>query len=340
MLTGKDIVKITALATGAFVLKSTLSRFFEYDLKDKTVLITGGSRGLGLVMARAFAREGARLVLCARDEQELQQAQTDVEQFGVEVMTVPCDITNRQAVNEMVAAVNSRFGAVDVLVNNAGVIQVGPLEVMTIEDFERAMQAHLWGPLNTIMAVLPSMRQKKSGRIVNISSIGGKVSVPHLVPYSASKFALVGLSKGLRVELLKDGISVTTVCPGLMRTGSPRNADFKGQHRYEYAWFSISDSMPLLTVSAENAARQVVRACKRGQAELVISVPAKLAVLFDALFPEMMSQVLGLTNRLLPGPGGVGTQNVKGRQSTSSWSPSWLTALTEEAALRNNEVPR
>lgn len=334
MLTGKDIVKITALATGAFVLKSTLSRFFEYDLRNKTVLITGGSRGLGLVMAREFAREGARLVLCARDEQELQQAKTDVESFGAEVMTVVCDVTDRQAVNEMIAGVNE----VDVLVNNAGVIQVGPLEVMTVEDFEHAMQAHFWGPLNTILAVLPSMRQKKAGRIVNISSIGGKVSVPHLVPYSASKFALVGLSKGLRAELLKDGISVTTVCPGLMRTGSPRNADFKGKHRYEYAWFSISDSMPLLTVSAENAARQVVRACKRGQAELVISVPAKLAATFDALFPEMMSQMLGLANQLLPAPGGVGAQNVKGRQSASAWSPSWLTTLSEDAALRNNEV--
>src|SRR5690349_17134153 len=174
--------------------------------------------------------------------------------------------------------------------------------------------------------------------IVNISSIGGKVSVPHLVPYSASKFALVGLSKGLRAELMKDGIKVTTVCPGLMRTGSPRNADFKGQDQFEYAWFSISDALPLLTVSAEYAARQIVRACKRGDAELVISVPAKIAVLFDALFPEAMSQMLALTNRLLPDAGGVGTERRKGRESASSWSPSWLTTLNEEAALRNNEV--
>ena len=337
-MTGKDIVKITAFAAGAFALKSTLSRFSEYDLKNKTVLITGGSRGLGLVMAREFARAGSRLVLCARDERELEQARTDLERLGAEVMTAPCDVTNREAVDEMISAVNNRFGTIDVLVNNAGVIQVGPFEVMTREDFEMAMQAHFWGPLNTIMAVLPSMRQKKSGRIVNISSIGGKVSVPHLVPYSASKFALIGLSKGLRTELLKDGISVTTVCPGLMRTGSPRNAEFKGKHQYEYAWFSISDSMPLLTVSAENAARQIVRACKRGQAELIISVPAKLAAIFDALFPEMMSQVLGIANQLLPSPGGVGAQNMKGRESTSSWSPSWLTKLTEEAAVRNNEV--
>ena len=331
-------MKIAALAGGAFLLKSALSHFFEYDLKNKTVLITGGSRGLGLVMAREFAREGARLALCARDAEELERARIDLDGSGAEVMVFTCDIRNRQEVADMVAAVSNRFGQIDVLINNAGVIQVGPIEVMTYEDFELAMQAHFWGPLNTILAVLPSMRQRKQGRIVNISSIGGKVSVPHLVPYSASKFALTGLSKGLRAELMKDGIVVTTVCPGLMRTGSPRNADFKGQHRSEYAWFSISDALPLLTVSAENAARQIVHACKRGQAELVISIPAKIAVLFDELFPGAMSQVLATVNQLLPEAGGAGTERVKGRDSTSSWSPSWLTTLNDEAAVRNNEV--
>ncbi|HET7286885.1 MAG TPA: SDR family oxidoreductase [Pyrinomonadaceae bacterium] len=340
MANGKDLAKLTAAAAGVFVLKSVWNQLTEFDLNGKTVLITGGSRGLGLVMAREFAREGARLVLCARDETELERARADIESLGVEVMTVPCDVTDKQSVTEMIERVNSRFGGVDVLVNNAGVIQVGPIEVMTPEDFEIAMQAHFWGPLNTILAVLPSMRAKKSGRIVNISSIGGKVSVPHLVPYSASKFALVGLSKGLRTELMKDGIKVTTVCPGLMRTGSPRNADFKGKHHLEYAWFSISDALPLLTVSAENAARQIVHACKRGQAELVISVPAKVAVLFESLFPEAMSQILALVNQVLPEVGGVGTQTMKGRDSTSSWSPSWLTTLNEAAAERNNELLR
>ena len=338
VMTGKDIIKIAALAAGTAVVKSTVNHFLEYDLKNKTVLITGGSRGLGLVMAREFARQGSRLALCARDEEELERARLDLERLGVEVMVVRCDVTNKQEVTAMVAAVNNRFGNIDVLVNNAGLIQVGPIEVMTAEDFELAMQAHFWGPLNTILAVLPSMRQRKAGRIVNISSIGGKVSVPHLVPYSASKFALVGLSKGLRAELMKDGIRVTTVCPGLMRTGSPRNADFKGKHRFEYAWFSISDAMPLVSVSAENAARQIVSACKRGRAELVISLPAKLAVLFDSLFPEATSQMLAIVNQLLPEAGGVGTQRVKGRDSASTWSPSWLTTLNDEAAIRNNEV--
>lgn len=339
-MTTNDIIKLAALGAGTYLLKTAVGRLFEYDLRNKTVLITGGSRGLGLVLAREFAREGARIAICARDEYELEQARVDLENLGAEVMAVVCDVRDGADVNQMVADVTRRFGHIDVLVNNAGVIQVGPIEVMTMEDYELAMKAHFWAPLNTMMAVLPSMRQRKSGRIVNISSIGGKVSVPHLVPYCASKFALVGLSRGLRAELMKDGITVTTVCPGLMRTGSPRNADFKGKHRQEFAWFSIADAMPLITVSAENAARQIVQACKQGRAELVISLPAKAAVLFDTLFPEVASQLFSLVNQLLPGAGDGGTQKVKGRDSKSAWSPSWLTTLNDEAALRNNEVLR
>src|SRR5262249_21748751 len=161
-------------------------------------------------------------------------------------LAVPCDVTDRKQADALVATVLARWRPIDVLVNNAGTICVGPQETMTEEDYREAMQTNFWGPLHMIEAVLPGMRQRRSGRIVNIASIGGKVSVPHLLPYSASKFALVGLSEGLRAELAKDGILVTTVCPGLMRTGSPRNATFKGQNTAEYAWFSISDSLPLL----------------------------------------------------------------------------------------------
>jgi NAD(P)-dependent dehydrogenase (short-subunit alcohol dehydrogenase family) len=333
------ILGLAAVAGGAYAVTSLLGRNSDYDFQDKVVLITGGSRGLGLVMAREFASEGARLVICARDEDELERARIDLESSGAEVMTHRCDLTSRTDVLEMVAAIESRLGGVDVLVNNAGVIQMGPIEVMTQADFEKAMNAHFWAPLHTMMAVLPRMRQKKSGRIVNISSIGGKVSVPHLVPYCASKFALTGLSRGMRTELLKDGIAVTTVCPGLMRTGSPRNAGFKGKHREEYAWFSISDALPLLSVSAERAAREILGACRRGRTELVISLPAKLAVLLDTLAPEVTSNLFGLANKLLlPGPGGIGEREAKGKESESALSPSWLTTLNERAAVRNNEV--
>src|SRR5205823_4029010 len=135
-----------------------------------------------------------------------------------------CDVTHRREVTQFVRATRERFGRIDVLVNNAGTIEVGPMEVMTLDDYDRAMKTHFWGPLYMVLAVLPELRKRREGRIVNVSSIGGKISVPHLLPYCASKFALTGFSQGLRAELAKDGIVVTTVCPGLMRTGSPLNA--------------------------------------------------------------------------------------------------------------------
>lgn len=336
----KSALMLAAGCTGAFLAGRALSRrLFGYSLRDKVVLITGGSRGLGLVLAREFAREGAKIIICARRRDELEAARAQLKWLGAEVLAVPCDITDRPQVNEMVAFARDRFGRIDVLVNNAGVIQVGPLEVMTIEDYEEAMKTHFWGPLYTILAVMPEMRRRHEGRIVNITSIGGKISVPHLVPYSASKFALVGLSEGLRAELLKDGVVVTTVCPGLMRTGSPRHALFKGKHRAEYAWFAISDSLPVTSMNAVRAARQIISATKRGEAEVILTIQAQLAARFHGLFPGTTADLLGIVNGLLlPSAGGIGRARAKGKDSQSSLAPSVLTALSEQAAAKNNEM--
>jgi NAD(P)-dependent dehydrogenase (short-subunit alcohol dehydrogenase family) len=336
----QDVLLLAGAGVGALLgVRAAVKKWREFDLSGKAVLITGGSRGLGLVLARELAREGARLSICARDPEELERARVDLSSRGAEVLAFPCDVTDRAQVNEWVQVSAEHFGGVDVLINNAGVIQVGPMEVMTLADYEEAMKIHFWGPLYTTLAVLPSMRRKRSGRIVNVSSIGGKIAVPHLVPYSASKFALVGLSEGLRAELQKDGIVVTTVCPGLMRTGSPRNATFKGQHRAEYAWFSISDSLPVTTIQAERAARQIIAGCKRGDAEVILSAQAVAAVKFHQLFPELSADIRALVNRLLPAAsGGIGQRRAKGKESESELSPSWLTALGDAAAKRNNEV--
>ncbi len=198
------------------------------NFRDKTVLITGGSRGLGLILARDFLKEGARVAICGRDAATLERARTELERLGGEVLAVPCDVTDPVKVEALVSAVHERFGAVDVLVNNAGVIQMGPLESMTMEDFEESMAAHLWAPLYLTLAVLPEMKRRGEGRIINIASIGGKLGVPHLVPYSASKFALVGLSDGMRAELAQDGIRVTTVCSVAHAHGQPTQRHLQG----------------------------------------------------------------------------------------------------------------
>jgi NAD(P)-dependent dehydrogenase (short-subunit alcohol dehydrogenase family) len=311
----------------------------RYALRGRTVLITGGSRGLGLILAREVARRGARVAICGRDRATLDRAREELARRGAEVMAVPCDVTVRRDVDAMVQHVAERLGPIDVLINNAGAISVGPVETMSLEDFEEAMATNFWGPLYTIRAVLPQMRGRGEGRIVNIASIGGKISVPHLVPYSASKFALVGLSEGLRTELGKDGIHVITVCPGLMRTGSPRHAIFKGRHRAEYAWFSISDALPLLSMDADRAGRQIVETLTRGESERILSVPAKLGVLAHALFPAITARLLAGVNGLLPASDGpAGRIGRKGAASTSALSPSLLTVLGDRAARRNNQL--
>jgi len=312
----------------------------EYDFRGKVALVTGGSRGLGLVLARQLTRAGARVAICARDQRELDLAADDLTSLGNPPLALPCDLTNPARVQEMVRAIEVHLGPVDVLINNAGIIVVGPLETMNRADFERVMNVNFWAAYNTVEAVLPSMRQRKQGRIVNVSSVGGKVSVPHLLPYSASKFAVTGFSLGLRTELAPHGIVVTTISPWLMRTGSPRNAQFKGQHEEEYAWFSISDSLPMLTISAETAAQRILDACRHGDAEAMLSLPSALADKFRALFPELFADLMELTNRLLPGPGKDADRKSvrKGSQSESSWSPSTLTTLTDRAAEQNNEL--
>jgi len=334
--------RLTAAGIGAAALGAVLAwrRATRYDLEGRVALVTGGSRGLGLVLARELARRGARVAICARDASELDRAVTDLETRDAEVHAVPCDLADPEQIRAMVASVERRFGRVDVLVNNAGIIQVGPVDTMREEDFARAMDVHFWAPLRTIEAVLPGMLARGEGRIVNISSIGGRISVPHLLPYGASKFALTGLSRGLRAELAPRGIRVTTVYPGLLRTGSQLNARFKGRNQSEYAWFLLMGSIPGLTVAAPRAARQVVRAIERGRPEVVLGLPWRAAVLAHDLAPSTAARMLALMDRLLPRPdGGIGDDEVAGHESESPLTASWVTALSRRAAARNNEVP-
>jgi short-subunit dehydrogenase len=334
-------VALTALGVGVMLLARAWRNRRAYDFAGRVVVITGGSRGLGLIMARELAKEGAKLVLVARHEDELGRAADDLRsrQPSAEVLTVVADVRKRHDAEQSVAQAIERFGRIDVLVNNAGIIQVGPLDHMKLSDYEDAMNTHFWGPLYMVLASVPHMRRRGEGRIVNISSIGGKISVPHLVPYCASKFALAGLSDGLRAELIREGIVVTTVCPGLMRTGSAVNAMFKGKRPQEYAWFAISDSLPLASIDADRAARQIITACRRGDAELIITLQAKLAVLAHDLAPELFADAMALMNSLLPSPTTPdGDQARPGRESESRWAPSPFTEPTYEAAHDNNEL--
>jgi short-subunit dehydrogenase len=334
-VTAGAVASVGAVLLGRAIWKG----FREISLRGKVALITGSSRGLGFAMAQELAREGARLVICARDEEELHWAQEELQREGAEVLAIPCDVGDRDQVSRMFEQVRTRFGSLDVLINNAGVIQVGPIESQRLEDYEEAMRTMYWGVVYPTLEAIPDMMTKRSGHIANITSIGGRIAVPHLVPYCAAKFAAVGFSEGMHAELAKDGIKVTTVVPGLMRTGSHVNAYFKGDHRKEFAWFSLGASTPLTAMSARRAARNVIKAIKRGRSEITLSPQAKLAALAHGVAPGMVSNAMGLVNRVLPGTGSSAPERFTGKASRNAVSESFVTKLGRDAGKELNQYP-
>ncbi len=318
-----------------------LIRTQRFSLKNKVALITGGSRGLGLVLARQICAEGGKVALLARDNEELIRAKTDLAGRGGRVITIQCDLLDSGQIQSAIRQTIDRFGKIDILINNAGIIEVGPLEHMTREDFERSMAVHFWAPYALISEVVPEMRTWGGGRIVNISSIGGKIAVPHLAAYSASKFALTGFSDAIRAELALDKIYVTTVAPGMMRTGSHVNAKFKGRHDSEFAWFAASAGAPLISMNAERAARKILAACRRGQPSLTLTYAARTAILGNALFPNLTGYGMKIVNCFLPKAAdkNEGDESRAGSE-TRRLVPAWMTRLADRATLRNNEMPR
>ena len=331
------------MAVGLGVARAALARPPEADLTGEVALVTGGSRGLGLALGRELAAHGCRLAICARDERELERARADLEGRGAETLAIPCDITDRAQVEAMVAAVTGRYGRIDILVNNAGIIAVAPVQNLTHDDFARVMAVNFWGTLNPTLAVLPGMRSRGAGRIVNITSIGGKLAMPHLLPYDSAKFAAVGFSTGLRAELAGSGIAVTTVVPGLMRTGSHLHAEFGGDQEAEYRWFALGASAPYPVASgAERAARLIVRALRRGDAECTFPFTATLAARAAGTLPGATAQTLALVDRLLPKPSPAMTGMRPGAAVAGEIDSPLLegaTILGKRAAEEYNQYP-
>lgn len=328
-----------ALGAGALLLFKQAQQE-TYSFRDKAVLITGGSRGLGLILARQLAEQGARLALLARDEAELGRAAADIRARGAEVLTLPCDARDQEQMHTAVATAVTHYGRIDVLINAAGIITVGPVEHLEIGDFEDTMNIHFWAPLYAMFAAVPFMREQGGGRIVNIASVGGRVAVPHMAPYSASKFALVGLSDSMRNELYKDNIYVTTVCPGVLRTGSHINAMFKGQHAKEFTWLALSMATPGFSMDAERAAHQIVEACRSGAAHLTISLQAALLGGVSGAFPGLVGRVMQQSYRVMPAPTGpAGDALQKGYESRPDSLPDAATYLADKAAAEYNELP-
>lgn len=336
----KKGLEMAAIVAGGLIAGWTAYKYLRtsgYTFKDKTVLITGGSRGLGLIMARRLVDEGARIAIVARDRDEIARAADELRDRGGEILEVVCDVRVKDACERAVRETVRHFGGLDVLINNAGIIQAGPWEAQTEKDFRDSIDTHFWGPYYMIEASRPFLSVAGNARIINIASIAGKIAVPHLAPYCAGKFALAGLSAAARAELAKDDITVTTICPGLMRTGSHVNAEFKGQHQKEYAAFSIMDALPITSIDANRAAKQILEASRSGRAEAIISIQAQTMAALHNAFPEASATLLATVNRALP-DGNSLTGKATGLQSTSSISPSILTANIDAQSELNNEL--
>src|SRR5438093_9815246 len=331
-------VRVLLLAGALLFVAWALARVIRtqrLSLRGRVVLITGGSRGLGLVLARQICAAGGKVALIARDADELARAKADLAPRGGAVLTVQSDLLDAGQIRSAVRQIIDRFGKIDVLINNAGMIEVGPLEHMTREDFDRAMRLHFWAPFELISQIVPEMRTWGGGRFVNISSIGGKLAVPHLAPYSASTFALTGLSDALRAELARDNIHVTTVAPGMMRTGSHVTAKFKGKHDAEFAWFAASAGAPLISMNAERAARKILAACRRGQPSLTLTFAARTAILGNALFPNLTGYAMKIINGFLPGAGKDEANQSLAGSELRRLAPEWLTRLGDRASMQN-----
>jgi NAD(P)-dependent dehydrogenase (short-subunit alcohol dehydrogenase family) len=298
---------VAAAAAAAYALKSRPTK-----RPGQVVLITGGSRGLGLALAERYGRSGAKLILAARDVEELLSArQTLLDREAIQspddVLLIPADLTDASQATMLLDHAVSHFGRIDVLINNAGIIEVGPVENQPIAAYHRAMATNFFAALHCTNAALPHLLRRNpihgDAAIVNIASIGGKFAMPHMLPYVASKFALVGFSEGLHAELRHKGIRVTTVCPGLMRTGGEAHADYTGQTKKEQRWFTLAARTPILTASVRHAARKIYSAVAAGRAEITITPQAWLAARLVGLAPETTQYLASVANHLLlPAP--------------------------------------
>lgn len=317
----KKLALLPAGAAAFLLLQKNKSESFS----EHSVVITGGSRGLGFALATELVYQDANVTLLARDREELQKAQERLQRIGRGfVHIIECDVTQPDALKEAFVEASEKFGGIDMLINNAGSITVGPWESMEMEDFEAQIKLHAYAPINATRLVLPYLRQTSSGkRIVNICSMGGKVAVPHMLPYDTSKFALAGFSQGVTAELEKEGISVTTIYPALMRTGSPIQAVFKGDHEKEFAWFQLGDVFPFVSTSAYEAAKQIIEAARDRRAELIPAFIGKLRMTVGAFFPELMNLIMAGLNRLMPV--GQSTSHKTGAQSRRIFDDSRVT---------------
>lgn len=254
------------------------------DLKDKRVLLTGGSRGIGPFIARELARRGAHVALAARSAAQLEETAATLRPFGVAVAVLPVDLTDEGQRRELVAAALRVFGHVDVLVNNAGLEVEGPYVEQEWASVRQMVELNLVAPMHVTQLVLPHMLGRGSGHVVNLASTGAKSGAPYDATYCGTKAGLSEWTRALRLELHGTGVYFSTIYPGYV-TGEGM-----------FARFGLAPPRVVGSCTPDEVARAVARAVERREREVIVnSMPLRPALALAELFPEWRD---GLMRRL------------------------------------------
>lgn len=253
----------------------------EQTLEGKVAVVTGASSGIGEATARTLAARGASVVVAARDLEKLEALTREISASGGGALAVKADVADRESVETLVSRTVGEFGALDVLVNNAGLGLSGRVAEVRAEDLRYVFEVNVIGPLNCIQAALPHMR--RGGRVINVSSVVGKRAIPKVGGYCASKFALNALSDSLRVEIAERDIAVTSVYPGTTRTAfrdnSRRTKDEKRGWRPK-------------GVTSDKVAEKIAHAAEKGPRDVYITLPDRLFIAGHALLPGLVDRAL------------------------------------------------
>ncbi|GAB4218447.1 MAG: SDR family oxidoreductase [Synechococcales cyanobacterium] len=265
------------------------------DVREPVVIITGGSAGIGKATAQSFAQQGSRLVLVARHGDPLRQVALELErQWNTEVMTIPMDTRDPEDCRRVANQTLERFGQIDVLINNAGICLSGAFADTTLADWQEVFNVNLWGYVQMIQAVLPTMVTQQRGQIVNVGSLGGKVPFPKMSAYCASKYAVAGLTASLRLELHPLGIGVSAVHPGVVRSDFLQRAMFIGdanqQAQLRQSLQQAQDNS-WLSSDPETVAAAIWEATLTNPAEITVGWVAALDKAYQ-FFPDGVGSLL------------------------------------------------